>query len=177
MKHCAIIALFAVLTFFSTGCGLLLLGTVVTAAAVTGTGYVVYKTGEKVVVTTGKAAVGIYKVGEKVAVTSGNAAGSAMGGVQEIVFFNNELKATCPADVRKTHQVASESLTSLGFTNINGRTDAAAGRLEAMTSENHKIEITLKHKNTQQTSIQIKVGVRGNMKTSELIFDHIIARL
>ena len=97
MKRYVMAALFAALTVSLTGCGLLVMGAVVTTAAVTEAGYAVYETGEKVVSATGDAAQGAAK------------------GVQEIVFFNNEMKASCPADVRTTNQAAMDALRSLAL--------------------------------------------------------------
>lgn len=177
MKRFALPAFAALAALFLNGCGIIMLGTVVTATAVTGTGYVVYKTGEAVVVGTGKAAGGVYHAGQKLVSGTGEAAGKTAEGVQEIVFFNSEMKASCPADVRSTHAAATSALLGLGFSGVHGLSDAASGTLEAMTVDNQKIEIALKYADSQRTAIRIRVGARGDMKASELIYNSILQKL
>lgn len=177
MKRCLLIAALTAASVFLNGCGIIMFGAVVTTAAVTGTGYVVYKTGEAVVVTTEKAAGSVIKAGGKAVSKTGDATGKAAGSVQEIVFLKNEMKASCHADVRRTHDAATAALLSLGFTGVHGRADAASGRLNAVTVENQEIEIALKYADAQRTSIRIRVGTRGDMKTSELIYNQILSNL
>ena len=142
-----------------TSCGLLQFATLATVGTVGGAGYLVYKTGEAAVVTTGKAASGVSQ------------------GVQNIVFFNNELKATCPADVRSTQMAASRALAGLGFRGVGGNADASSGSLSALTADQRKIEIKLKVIDARQTSIAIRVGAKGDLKTSDLIYKTTLAGL
>ena len=143
------------LSCFVSGCGIIYGA----AGAVALTGYTVYKGGEIIVVST------------KEAVTSG------FEDAEAVMFADGELKTQCPANVQKVYQATAKVLEDLKFSSIRGDHDALSGTLKARTHDREKIVVKLERVDDGNTSFNLKIGRRGDLKNSEMIYDHTVAMI
>jgi hypothetical protein len=136
---------------------------VVGAASVVGlAGYAVYKTGEAVVT-------GVSKAGS--AVAAGTTAAVS------VIFFNGDFKTSYQGDVQTVWTSARQAFYKALFVEIKGSFDALSGELTAKTREGTDVRLKLKSINPQSTEASIRVGVTGDMKTSETIHGLILQEL
>jgi hypothetical protein len=140
---------------------------VMTAALAVGlAGYVVYKTGDAAVTGVGKAAE-----------ATGDAVSSGSKSVATVIYANGELTVEYPYDVRTLWLTAGLALRKAGFIDVKGSFDALSGELAARTRENVGLTFKMKVVETHATELRIRVGVKGDLKTAELINSLIVREL
>lgn len=142
------------------GCRIIQIGVITVAAAIGITGYVIYKTGDAAVTGVGKA---------------GEAMVSGSKSVATVIYVNGELKVEHPFDVRTVWLASSLALQKAGFGDIKGSFDALSGELTAKTRESVDLALKLRLVEARGTEVRIRVGVKGDMKTAELV-SSLIAR-
>ncbi len=136
------------------GCRIIKFGVITVAAAIGITGYVIYKTGDAAVT-------GVGKAGE--AIVSGSKS------VATVIYVNGELKVEYPFDVRTIWLASNLALKKAGFDDIKGTFDVLSGELTAKTRESVGVAIKLRVAESRGTEVRIRVGVKGDLKTAELI--------
>lgn len=146
--------LLAGLSALASGCRVVSAGVITVAAAIGIAGYAVYKTGDAAVTGAGKA-------GE--AVVSGSKA------VATVLYVNGDLKVEHPYDVRTVWLAASLALRKAGFSDVKGSFDALSGELAAVTREGAGLSIKFRLSAPRVTELRIRVGVRGDLKTADLV--------
>lgn len=171
------------LTGLLAGCRVLGTAVIVTVGVVGLAGYVVYKTGEVAVTGVSK---GVGAVGTGV-VAAGSAVGSALTPdrkpestakpVTTVVFTDNEVKTDYLASSERTWKAANAAFQKAGFKGIVGERDANAGVLTAQVWEGTEITMKLKSLEPLLTEVRIRVGSKGNIKTSETVHKWIRAEL
>ena len=152
-------ALFVALATLLSGCRIIAVGVVSVAAAVGLAGDVVYKTGDVAVTGVGKAAR-----------ATGDALASGSKAVATVVYADGELTTDCAQDVRTVWVASNLAFRNAKFSDIQGTFDALSGGLTARTLENTGIVLKLKSRGPQATEARIRVGVKGDMNTAELIY-------
>lgn len=147
-------------TALLAGCRIIKVGVLTVAAAVGVTGYVIYKTGDAAVT-------GVGKAGEAVA--------SGTKSVATVVYANGDLKVEHPFDLRTVWLASSLALRKAGFGEVKGSFDALSGVLSAKTREGVDLSLKFRLVSPGLTEARIRVGVKGDMRTSETI-DSLILR-
>ncbi len=147
-------------TALVAGCRVVKVGVIAVAAAVGITGYAIYKTGDAAVT-------GVGKAGE--AVVSGSKS------VATVIYANGELNVEHPFDVRTVCLAASLALRKAGFSDVKSEFDALSGAVRAKTREGAELALKLRAVGARATQLRIRVGVKGDLKTAELI-DTLILR-
>jgi hypothetical protein len=138
-----------------SGCKLLGFGVAATVGVVAVAGYAVYKTGDAVVTGVGKA---------------GKATAS-------VVFFNGDFKTRYPGSVQTVWTASRQAFLRAGLGEVRGSFDALSGGLAAKTREGTEIRLELKSLDPQTTEASIRIGVMGDLKTSEAIHGLILQEL
>lgn len=151
------VRLIFILPFFIalTGCGIVYGA----AGAVALTGYTVYKGGELVVV------------------SATQAVSSGVEGAEAIVFSDGTLKTECPASVKKVYRASEKVLEDLRFTSVRGDYDVLYGTLRARNHRKEKILLELERVDGSTTGFELRIGKRGDIESSQMIYDHIIAMI
>jgi len=141
-----------------------------TAAVAVGTagmaGYTVYAVGDAAVTGVGLAT----RAG-------GNALASGSKSALTVVFRDGEFETEYPASVPSVWSAAESAFRKAGFQEISGNRDALSGELEAETRDGTDISLELKSLEPERTEIRIRVGVRGDLQTSETVHKLIEAEL
>lgn len=138
-----------------SGCKLLGFGVAATVGVVAVAGYAVYKTGDAVVTGVGKA---------------GKATAS-------VVFFNGDFKTQYSGNVQTVWAASRLAFLKAGLREVQGSFDALSGGLTANTREGTEIRLKLKNIDPQTTEASIRVGVTGDLKTSEALHGLILQEL
>ena len=142
-----------------TGCRIIAGGAAVTVGTVAITGYTVYQGGKL-------AAVSVQKATER-----------GKKGVGSVVYSGGEFKTVCHYNVDTVAKASYAVFRQMGFRNIKGNFDALSGFLNAETIKGEDISLRLNVIENNMTDIQIKVGIKGNLKNSEIIYDRILSVL
>ena len=142
-----------------TGCRLLVGTTAVAVGAVGLVGYGVYKTGEATVT-------GI-----------GSAVSSGAKGVGSVVFVNGEFKANCEGTVDEVWLASAGVLKANGFRLVSGDRDALSGHLEAAAWDDQQIAVKLDDAGQGLTEFCMRIGVAGDLKKSETLYQLITTEL
>lgn|SRR5262245_15658934 len=148
------------------GCGLIA-GTAAVAVGTVGVaGYTVYAVGDAAVTGVGRAAV-----------AGGDAVVSGSKSAATVVFRDGEFETDYPAGVEEVWNAANTAFKKASFREIRGDRDALSGELKAETRDGTDIALELKSLEPGRTEMRIRVGVRGDMQTSETIHKLIQAEL
>jgi hypothetical protein len=167
MKQCKWTpALLVAMASLLSGCRIIAAGVVTVAAVVGLAGYVVYKTGDAAVTGVGKAAR-----------ATGDAVSSGSKSMATVIYADGEFKTEYPSDLRTVWIASGLAFRKAKFSDIQGTFDALSGGLTARTLDNVEITLKLKSLGAQATEAGIRVGVKGDMKTSEIIHDLILREL
>lgn len=161
-KHLNFQVLFLVLLgilIVISGCRVVATGAALTVGTAAVAGYTVYQGGKK-------AATSVRKATEK-----------GTQGVGEIIFTNGKFKTQCPHSLENIYLAGKKVLHDLRFRKIRGNFDALSGRLSAETFEGKELSLKLRLVENNLTEVEIRVGSKGNLKNSELIYDRILSQL
>jgi hypothetical protein len=120
---------------------------------------------------------GVYKTGEAAVTGVGSAVSSGTKGVGSVVFYNGEFKAPCAGSVEELWLSSATVLKANGFRLTSGDRDALSGHLEAKTWENEAISVKLASTAPDQTEFRMRIGVAGDLKKSETLYQLITAEL
>ena len=148
------------------GCGLVAGTAAVAVGTVGAAGYTVYAVGDAAVTGVGMAA----KAG-------GNALVSGSKSAATVVYRDGDFEAEYPAGVEAVWGAARTAFMKASFREIRGDRDALSGELKAATRDGTDITLELKSLETARTSARIRVGVKGDLQTSETIHKLIEAEL
>jgi hypothetical protein len=158
-------ALVALVSAFA-GCRVVA-GTAVLAVATAGmAGYTVYAVGDAAVTGVGLAA----KAG-------GNAVAAGSRSAATVVFRDGAFETEVPASLAEVWSAADTAFRKARFERIRGGRDALSGELEAETRDGTDISLHLKRLEPERTELRIRVGVKGDLQTSETVHELIEAEL
>lgn len=136
------------------------------AAVVGAAGYGVYKTGEYAVTGVGTAAK-----------ATGSAISSGTKSAVSVVFVNGDFERECAGDVPTVWEASRRAFQRAGFSGTDGNYDALTGKLTAKTRDDTDLKLELERIDGKGTLMRIRVGVAGDLKTSELIHGMIVKEL
>ncbi|MCC6581412.1 MAG: DUF3568 family protein [Phycisphaeraceae bacterium] len=120
---------------------------------------------------------GVYKTGEAAVTGVGSAASSVAKGSASVVFVSGEFKAMFDGSVEDVWQASGRTLQANGFQSMSGNRDARSGRLQARTWDDQGIVIRLDASGQGQTALRMRIGVAGDLKKSETLYEMITAEL
>lgn len=72
---------------------------------------------------------------------------------------------------------AEESLKSLKFIDVNAKSDALKGRLTAIDADDKEITVTVDKEGSNLTKVQIRVGVLGEERVANAVWEEMENRL
>ena len=136
---------------FLSGCGCIMLGAAATAAA----GY------------------GVYKGGEAAVKGVGHLAKSGAESTGKVLFMNGTFHTEYSHDLKTVWMAAGRALKRSGFEIKKASCDLLSGEIIAETREKTELNLQLKALDSGTTQLTLRVGVKGSMKTSEMINDMI----
>ncbi len=154
--------LMAGLPVLAPGCKVVSAGVLAVAAAVGIAGYAVYKTGDAAVTGVGKA---------------GEAMVSGTKSVATVLYVNGDLKVEYLHDLRTVWMASGLALRRAGFSDVKGSFDALSGEMAAKTREDVEIALKFRLTDSRATELRIRVGVKGDLKTADLISGLIMREL
>jgi hypothetical protein len=94
-----------------------------------------------------------------------------------VVFRDGEFEVEYPADVDTVWKAAGAAFQKANFRKIHGDRDALSGALKAEERDGTDISLELESIDPARTQMRIRVGVRGDLQTSETIHKLIWAEL
>lgn len=160
-------ALFLALATLLSGCKVIALSVVGVATVVGFAGYAVYKTGEVAVVGVGKAAK-----------AAGEAVASGSKSVATVIYADGEFKTEYACDIKTLWIASDKACRKANFIHVSGTFDALSGLLTARTqSNNTDIVLKMKSIGPQASEMAIRVGLKGDLKTAELVHGLILNEL
>ena len=146
----------------SVGCRLV----VFTGAAVVGVvglaGYTVYKGGEYAVTGVGN-----------LASSSVDAVSNVSKGMGAVVYADGEFRSECAGTMEETWWVADEVFRNAKLQDLSGNFDIRSGELQAKTRDGLDVKLKLKLIDDRHTELRLRVGVKGDLSTSEILFNQI----
>lgn len=114
-------------------------------------------------------------LGASLAISGGCAAVvvGAAAGAGAYAYSAGKLKATVEAGLNETYDASRKACKTLELTELTAAKDAFGGTVEANTSDNTKVTITLKKLDDKRTEVGIRVGVFGDEHKSTAILAEI----
>jgi len=94
-----------------------------------------------------------------------------------VVYAYRHLDATLAEDYTKVFEAARKAVKDLEFSKVSENKDAFAAVLEAHTSLDKEVEITITNSGKNLTNIKIRVGVIGDQGISLAVLDKIKTHL
>jgi hypothetical protein len=129
-------------------------------------GYTVYAVGDAAVTGVGLAAQ-----------AGGNALAEGSKSAATVVFRDGEFEAEYPASVASVWSAADVAFRKADFEGISGDRDALSGELKAETRDGTDITLKLNSLEPERTEVRIRVGMKGDLQTSETLHKLIQAEL
>ena len=143
----------------TSGCRVVSTGVALTVGTAAVAGYTVYQGGKKAVTS-------VQKATEK-----------GTRGVGEIIFTHGKFKTQCTYQLEHIYSAGEKVLHDLRFRKIRGNYDALSGKLSAETVEGKELSLKLRLIEENVTEVEIRIGSKGNLKNSEVIYDRILSEL
>lgn len=103
------------------------------------------------------------------------AVGAAAGGT--VAYVRGDLQVTYDASIDDVQNAAVAAVKELGFSLISDRGDRTGGEVVARTSEDRRIQITIKPAGDNLTEARIRVGTFGDQDLSLRINEAMRRRL
>jgi hypothetical protein len=112
-----------------------------------------------------------------IAVSNSGCLALAAGAGAGVAYSRGDLESSMDQPVDKLAKASVSALETLKFSNVTRKEDALSATIEAKTSGDKKIEITIKSITPRISKISIRVGVFGDKAISRAILEKIQAGL
>lgn len=90
-----------------------------------------------------------------------------------VAYVRGDLEAVVDHSVDETFDAAVKAMNQLDLSIISRDHDKLTGKIVARDSEDSKITVTLKSRETGNTELRIRVGVFGDEALSRRIYDQV----
>lgn len=171
-RHVLLMISLAGMAGLLAGCQIVALGALATVGTVGVAGYAVYEVGEVSVMGVGEA----VQATEDAVVSTGSAMSFGTKSVT-VLFADGDFKTQCTGDVKTLWNATDRAFQKAGFKKDLGSFDVLSGSLLATTVDRKGITVKIKSIEPQLCEMKIRVGEKGDLKTSQLIYGLILQEL
>lgn len=99
--------------------------------------------------------------------------GGAAAGVAGYKYFEGALEVIYESPFMETWDASLKALDRMDIEVTDKKHDLTTGKISAMTSDEKEVKLSFKYRSTEETVVNIRVGVLGDERASDAIKEEI----